>query len=104
MTDYLGDHVRAAIAETWVVYRMPVRHRPDGMRGVCGQAEWDAMERANPGVNTLIRGGMTNEGEAERLARGDSGAARVPNSRLRLTSWQWEFAMALELAKGSMVR
>ena len=88
------------MAESWVVYRMPVRHRPDGMRAVCEQAEWDAMELANPGVNTLIRGGMTNEGEAERLARGASGAARVRNSRLRLTSWPWEATTTLALAKG----
>ena len=47
-----------------VVYRMPVSKAPDGMRAVCERAEWDAIELANPGANTLIRAGITNEGEA----------------------------------------
>jgi hypothetical protein len=34
---------------------------------------WDAMELAEPGYHTLIRSGVTNEAEAERLARGTSG-------------------------------
>ena len=85
-----------------MVYLMPLRRHPEGRRAVCEQAEWDAMELAKPGVNILIRGGMTNEGEAERLARGTSGAARVRNSKLRLTSWPWEVATATELAQGPM--
>jgi hypothetical protein len=43
------------------------------MNAVCEQSEWDEMERARPGYHTLIRAGITNEGEAERLARGTSG-------------------------------
>lgn len=54
---------------SWVVYRAAVRGRPDGMTAVCEQGEWEAMERAQPGQFTLICGGITNEGEAERLAR-----------------------------------
>jgi hypothetical protein len=79
--------VRAPIAESWVVYTMPVKGIPAGARGICEQAEWDAMERARPGVNTLIRGGMTNEGEAERLARGASGEGRRRNTKAARTSW-----------------
>ena len=92
--------MRAAIAESWVVYRMPVRYRPEGMRAVCVQADWDAMELANPGVNTLIQGGITNEGEAERLARGTSGAARRRGSKRAITSWPWEVATVLAGTKG----
>jgi len=39
------------------------------MGAVCEQAEWEAMELAKPGFHTLVRAGITNEGEAERLAR-----------------------------------
>jgi len=58
---------------SWVVYRMPVLGKPDGMRAVCEQREWAELERNRPGVYTLIRGGIASEGEAERLARGTSG-------------------------------
>ena len=33
------------------------------------------MERAQPGYHTLVLSGISNEGEAERLARGTSGDA-----------------------------
>lgn len=55
---------------TWVVYRLMMYGKnKGGMGAVCEQAEWDAMEKAQPGHHTLIRAGITNEGEAERLAR-----------------------------------
>jgi hypothetical protein len=85
-----------ATAGTWVVYRMPVKGVPEGMRGICEQWEWDAMERANPGVNTLIQAGIANEGEAERLARGSSGEARPRNAKPART---WPDAAAEVLAK-----
>jgi len=53
----------------WVVYRMTVRGKINGVNAVCEQSEWEAMERAQPGYHTLIQAGITNEGEAERLAR-----------------------------------
>ncbi len=59
--------------ESWVVYKMTIRNQADGMNAICAQSEWDAMERAQPGLHTLIRSGITSEGEAERLARGTSG-------------------------------
>jgi hypothetical protein len=61
----------------WVVYLMSVHGRTELLRAVCEQSEWDAMERATPGARTLIRAGITSEGEAEVLARGTSGD-RVP--------------------------
>jgi len=93
--------MRAAIAESWVVYSMPAKGSPEGMRAVCEQAEWDAMELAKPGARTLIRGNITNEGEAERLARGAWGAAKA-RSKARLTSFPWEVATALSGATGQM--
>ena len=63
--------------ESWVVYKMTIHKKPEGMNAVCEQSEWDAMERARPGYHTLVRSGITNEGEAERLARGTAGDSKV---------------------------
>ncbi len=57
---------------SWVVYRMTLRGKVTPLSAVCEQEEWDAMELAHPGHHTLIRAGMSNEGEAERLARSGS--------------------------------
>ena len=53
----------------WVVYRMTIHGKPSQLNAVCEQGEWEAMERSQPGYHTLIRAGIPNEGEAERLAR-----------------------------------
>ena len=60
----------------WVVYQMLLDKRPEAMNVVCEQGEWDAMELARPGYYKLVRAGITNEAEAERLARGTSGDAK----------------------------
>jgi hypothetical protein len=65
--------MRTKRAVAWVVYQAAVKGMEQGPNAVCDQAEWDAMEAATPGANRLIRGGITNEAEAERLARGSSG-------------------------------
>lgn len=59
--------------QSWAVYQSPMKGTPLGMQVVCTQAEWEAMDRAKPGVYTLVQGHIGNEGEAERLARGTSG-------------------------------
>lgn len=59
--------------EKWVVYRMPIKGSADGVNAVCSQEEWDEMEATRPGQQTLLRGGIASEAEAERLARGASG-------------------------------
>ena len=59
---------------SWVVYQMTIHGKESGMNAVCEQSEWDEMERAQPGHHKLIQAGITNEGEAERLARGTAGA------------------------------
>jgi hypothetical protein len=70
---------------SWVVYQATGKGVTDGTHSVCGQSEWEAMERANPGGQTLIRGGITNEGEAERLARGVAGDTK-PRGGLKAAS------------------
>ena len=60
----------------WVVYEMGAAGKDQGINVVCEQSEWDALELAQPGKHKLIRTGITNEGEAERLARGTSGDSR----------------------------
>jgi hypothetical protein len=67
---------------TWVVYLMTIR-KHDGMRAICEQVEWDAMEQARPGFHQLIQGGFTSEAEAELVARGDSGAAKPRAAKMR---------------------
>jgi len=61
----------------WVVYLMTLHKNGDQKNAVCEQSEWDAMEQARPGYHTLIRSGIASESEAERLARGTSGDAKL---------------------------
>lgn len=60
---------------SWVVYRMTLHKQPDGVIAVCEQSEWDEIDRARPGYHTLVCGGIANECDAERLARGEPGGA-----------------------------
>ena len=70
------------VAVTWVVYKMNLAG-PAGPNAVCEQAEWDAMELAHPGHHTLIKAGITNEPEAERLARESPGGTAPGAVRLK---------------------
>jgi hypothetical protein len=63
--------------ESWVVYEMTLKGRRSGNNVVCEQAEWDALEAEFPGVHTLLRSGIANEGEAERHARDGMPALRT---------------------------
>jgi hypothetical protein len=92
--DKQGDRMRNVKAVAWAVYSFPMKGSPDGMRAVCEQSEWEALDRSKPGFYTLIQAGITNEGEAERLARGTAGAARVRNSKARMSIWPGEAAVA----------
>ena len=56
---------------SWVVYQAVGRN--GGGRAMCPESEWPTLEAAG---HVLIRAGLTNEGEAERLARGTSGDAK----------------------------
>jgi hypothetical protein len=58
-------------ASHWVVY-MSVQGKQMGAKSVCTQAEWDALEAAQPGANQLIQADLS-ESAAEKLARGSAG-------------------------------
>ena len=60
----------------WVVYEMGAAGKDQGINVVCEQGDWDALELAHPGKHKLIKKAITNEGEAEKLARGTSGDSR----------------------------
>jgi hypothetical protein len=62
---------------SWVVYLMTLHKNGAQMNAVCEQSEWEAMEQARPGYHTLIRSGIMSENEAELLARGTSGDAKL---------------------------
>jgi hypothetical protein len=66
----------------WVVYERHIAGRPK-LTLVCPQPEWDAMELVQPNPNVLIQAGITNEGEAERLARSGAVVAKVKVVRPR---------------------
>jgi hypothetical protein len=67
--------MRAEKTVYWVVYRKTINKHPEGVIAVCEQSDWDEMELSQPGYHTLIRGGFTNECDAERLARSETGPA-----------------------------
>lgn len=71
---------KSARVASWAVYQATVQGQP-GPKVVCLQGEWEAIELATPGLHRLIRGGITNEGEAERLARGTAGDDPVRTPR-----------------------
>jgi hypothetical protein len=68
--------------KTWVVYLMTVKNT-NGMKAVCEKTEWDAMDKARPGLHHLIQDGITSESEAELLARGVSGDSKPWTSKSR---------------------
>jgi hypothetical protein len=53
----------------WTVYLMKIHKKTESVNAVCEQGEWEAMELARPGYHTLVRGHITSEAEAEKLAR-----------------------------------
>jgi hypothetical protein len=74
---------KSAQVGPWAVYQMTVRGQP-GPNVVCFQHEWDAVEEGDPGLHRLIKGGISNEGEAEQLARGESGNPPVRLKKKRI--------------------
>ena len=69
-------------ATTWVVYETPASARMSTMKVVCEQGEWDQLTQDKPEF-TLVRSGITNEGEAEKLARDGTAALRDGPKRYR---------------------
>jgi hypothetical protein len=80
---------------TWVVYSIPMKGSPDGVRAVCVQGEWESKDAAKPGFFTLVQGGIGNEGEAEQLALGAAGEAKSRNPKAVPLSWPDQAASVL---------
>ncbi len=59
--------------ESWVIYQVVSKGVVSGPNAVCGLSEWEAMEWARPGAQSVVQMGIATEGIAERLARGTAG-------------------------------
>jgi hypothetical protein len=66
----------ATQASSWAVYRIAAQGKEPATNAMCDQGDWAEIERLSAGRCVLIRSHVTNEGEAERLARGTSGDAK----------------------------
>lgn len=62
--------------QPWVVYQT-VTGKTAGMRVVCAQAEWEALQVSQPGQHKLVKQGIVSEAEADKLARGTLGDKKV---------------------------
>ena len=69
-------------AEKWVVYET-VTGPKAGTRSVCTASEWSGVESSQPGINKIIKEGITDETEAEKLARGTSGDLKARQKATR---------------------
>ena len=69
-------------ATSWVVYETPASARMSTMKVVCEQREWNRLTLDKPEL-TLVRSGITNEGEAEQLARDGTAGLREAPKRYR---------------------
>lgn len=58
--------------EKWAVYET-LTGPTAGRRTVCSAGEWKSIQAIEPGKHKVIREGITDESEAEKLARGTSG-------------------------------
>lgn len=74
---------KPSVFVAWVVYKMTLHGKLPGPNAVCEQDEWDEMERTRPGYHILVKGGITNEPEAERLAREAPGGTAPRAVRLK---------------------
>ncbi len=65
--------MRAETPVSWVVYKTTLHGNRLGRNAVCTTEEWEALLLAQPGQHKLVQAGITNEGEAERIARAAPG-------------------------------
>ncbi len=70
--------------QKWVVYETATGPKT-GMRSVCTAEEWKAVESRDPLAHRIVRDDITDETEAEKLARGTSGDLKVRPKPLRPT-------------------
>ena len=69
-------------ATSWVVYERPATAKMTTMKVVCEQSEWNQLSKDNPEF-LLVRSGISNEGEAEQLARDGTEGLRNAPKRFR---------------------
>ena len=65
--------------ESWVIYQAVIKGLVCGPNAVCDQQEWEAMERARPGAQSLVQCGIATEGAAERLLHNYALSILVPD-------------------------
>ena len=73
-----------AKVEKWVVYET-LTGPNIGMKSVCTASDWQAIQLRSPGHNQLVMEGITDETEAEKLARGTSGDLKPRQKKVRPT-------------------
>lgn len=73
--------------EKWVVYERLVGPNA-GMKSVCTATEWETIQQSTPNQNQLVRDGITDETEAEKLARGTSGDEKPRAKKARQSAFQ----------------
>jgi hypothetical protein len=66
------------MGKLWAVYKRTLNEGLGAANAICEQREWEALERARPGCHRLIKGDITSEAEAEKLARGRTGDSFKP--------------------------
>jgi hypothetical protein len=70
--------------QSWVVYET-VSGSMIGTKSVCSADEWKVIEARELGRTRIVREGIANENEAEKLARGTSGDPQARPKALRPT-------------------
>ncbi len=70
--------------QKWVVYET-VTGPQAGMKSVCTTDDWRVVESRDPGKNRIVKAGIDDENEAEKLARGTSGDLKTRPKPLRPT-------------------
>ena len=68
--------------EKWVVYETLTGPNA-GRKSVCTAGEWKSLECSKPGDLQLVKEGIVNENDAEKLARGTSGDKKPPQQKPR---------------------
>lgn len=66
----------------WGVYETVIGTHA-GMRFVYTEDDWKMVESRDQGKNRIVKGGIVDENEAEKLARGTSGDAKVRTGAVR---------------------
>jgi hypothetical protein len=62
--------------ELWAVYQVAAGKQA-GTRVMCPQSQWEELTLNQPNANVLIQDRIASESDAEKLARGTSGDAKL---------------------------